>query len=92
MRDRMHESGQRDAPKKHQFQQGQKMYYISPYHDNPVDFEKYDDGMNTTETTDKSDGHRKSEVRVAKRKLCSKAPSRPLATGCAADFELFGRK
>ncbi|KAK5631549.1 hypothetical protein RRF57_007263 [Xylaria bambusicola] len=98
----MYDNGQcGGASSKRRSQPRRQVYYISPYHDNPVDFEKYDEEVNTTETTDKSSTNsmgtrcwsgdcEKREINVAKRKAHSKTLSRPLTTGCAADFELFG--
>ncbi|TGJ85683.1 hypothetical protein E0Z10_g3065 [Xylaria hypoxylon] len=77
--------------------------YISPYHESPIDLEKYDDEMNTTETTDKSNtkhvgaacwpgDYEWCEINKVKKKQYKngRLPSRPLATGCAANFEIFG--
>ncbi|KAJ3566409.1 hypothetical protein NPX13_g7140 [Xylaria arbuscula] len=83
-----------------QFLQRREGFQISPYHENPVDFDKYDDEINNAETTDKSNassgcqskGRGKCEVSTKKTKIPSKVPSRPLTTGCAADFEIFGKK
>ncbi|TRX88766.1 hypothetical protein FHL15_010336 [Xylaria flabelliformis] len=67
--------------------------YISPYHESPVDLEKYDDDMDKLNAdaacwVNGYDQCRASEPK--KPKTTSKIRSRPLATGCAANFELFG--
>ncbi|RWA05145.1 hypothetical protein EKO27_g9957 [Xylaria grammica] len=76
--------------------------YISPYHESPVDLDKYDDEMNTASTTDKSnsksvgaacrpDRYERCGIdKTEKRGKSGKPAFRPLATGCAANFEIFG--
>ncbi|KAJ2992752.1 hypothetical protein NUW58_g2061 [Xylaria curta] len=71
--------------------------YISPYHENPVDFEKYDREMNKLNADraccheGRDDDCDKCAVSKAKQRKTVKPPPRPLATGCAADFQIFGK-
>jgi hypothetical protein len=77
--------------------------YNNPYHESPIDLTKYDDELNMTETTDKSDGNclwaatthdrdvtKQQKDKKSKSKGDGKPPVRRLATGCAANFEIFG--
>ncbi|KAI3338166.1 hypothetical protein F4824DRAFT_499497 [Ustulina deusta] len=105
MRNRAYNSGQwdtRNTSAQYRPLHRRQVWYISPYHESPIDLDKYDNEMKTTETTDKSntkhtgarcwpDNDKQCETNMVKRmSKNSKAPSRPLSTGCAANFEIFG--
>ncbi|KAI1115707.1 hypothetical protein F5Y14DRAFT_449818 [Nemania sp. NC0429] len=97
MRDqRSHRSGRNHLSPHHRHKPCRRD--ISPYHEIPVDLDKYDEEMNTTDKSNKLNAKDESSTvssdcsgaKAAKKTKNNKSPPRPLATGCAANFEAFG--
>ncbi|KAJ8130676.1 hypothetical protein O1611_g2953 [Lasiodiplodia mahajangana] len=68
--------------------------YISPYHESPVDLDKYDEEMRAASDKAKNaccvEGSDRAEGSKTKKRKTDKLSSRPLATGSAANFKAFG--
>ncbi|KAI0109197.1 hypothetical protein GGR51DRAFT_558557 [Nemania sp. FL0031] len=74
----------------------QRRGYISPYHESPVDLDKYDAEMRAASEKAKAqntccvEGNERAEGGKSKKRKTGKLSTRPLATGCAANFKTFG--
>lgn len=72
----------------------QRRHYISPYHESPVDLDKYDEEMNAADKSNAKDegwavGRDRREVKATKQRKNNKSAARPFTAGCAANFEIF---